>query len=164
MRKWVYWPIMGLLLVGISCQRAPQKSCNPPCRYGAPCIEGICQCPLPFEGVACEQDSRDRFVGTWEGKRICGDIRSGLRYFLWRDDSLMLYMFVAGSFLSTAYETLQVRLVDPFKLYMPPQTLRDTTVLVSGYGEQRRDSLYFELRMQGAGPRVDTCFWALKRR
>ncbi|MCS6895295.1 MAG: hypothetical protein NZZ60_03990 [Bacteroidia bacterium] len=164
MSRCFHWYVLGFLLCAAACQREPKKSCTPPCQYNAPCVDGVCQCPLPFEGISCEIDSRDRFTGNWEGQRNCGGTRGGLRYMLWRDDSLLLYMFMAGSFFGSAYETLQARLIDPFKLYLPQQILRDTPVFISGYGEQRRDSLLLELYLQGSAQRIDTCSWKLKRR
>lgn len=153
-----------VLIAGIACQRSPQKACNPPCLYNAPCVEGICQCPLPFEGSHCELDSRQRFAGTWEGRRRCGGVTGGLRYTVWRDDSLLLFLYISGSFRGNAVETLQARIVDPFRLQIPPQILRDTPLYVYGHADQRRDSLFLTLQMQGGTNRIDTCLWDLKKR
>lgn len=155
---------MALMLGVIACQRPAEKTCNPPCRYNAPCIDGVCQCPLPFEGASCESDVRDRFAGTWEGRRRCDGIRSGLRYTIWRDDSLLFFMNIAGSFYGSTEETLQIRLLDPYQIQMPPQILRDTPLYVSGYGEQRSDSLFLRLQVQSSANRIDTCYWDLKKR
>lgn len=169
LRGLAYYFLFGALIssfaIGlIACQRSPRKACNPPCLHGAPCVEGVCQCPLPYEGSFCESDARDRFMGVWEGRRRCGTVRSGLRYSLWKHDSLLFYLYIGGSFYGMAEETLQVRLIDPYQLFMPQQILRDTSILISGYGEVRHDSLYLRLYLQGSANRIDTCFWDLKRR
>lgn len=164
MRATVLDVVLFLLVIGIACQRSPQKTCSPPCLYNAPCVEGICQCPLPFEGNFCELDARERFTGTWEGRRRCGGINSGLRYTVWRDDSLLLFLYISGSFQGTAVETLQAQIVDPFRLQINLQLLRDTTLFVSGYAEQRRDSLFLTLLMRSSANRIDTCLWDLKKR
>ncbi|MCX8112189.1 MAG: hypothetical protein N3E49_03185 [Bacteroidia bacterium] len=127
-------------------------------------MEGFCQCPLPYEGTYCEKDGRERFVGTWEGRKRCDGTTGGLRYRIWANDSLLLYMFIAGRFHGTNEETLGVRFLDAYKLFIPSQTLRDTPILVSGYAEQRQDSLYLTLERQGGANRIDTCYWDLKRR
>ncbi|RMF50683.1 MAG: hypothetical protein D6750_04570, partial [Bacteroidetes bacterium] len=67
MRKLVWSVVVWLA----ACER-PRPACNPPCNQGAPCVAGACQCPLPYEGLTCETDARDKFVGTWEGRRDCG--------------------------------------------------------------------------------------------
>lgn len=152
-----------LLIIG-ACQREPRKACNPPCLHNAPCVEGVCNCPFPYEGGYCEKDARDRFVGTWEGRRRCRDVRSGLRYRLWKDDSLLFYLFIAGSFQGSAEETLQAQIVDPFRIQLSLQTLRDTPVFISGFGERRQDSLYLTLQLQSGAHQVDTCTWELKQR
>jgi len=73
-------------------------------------------------------------------------------------------MNIAGSFYGSAEETLQIRLLDPYQIQIPPQILRDTPLYVSGYGEQRRDSLILRLQVQGGANRIDTCYWDLKKR
>ncbi|MCS7296954.1 MAG: hypothetical protein RMK19_08120 [Bacteroidia bacterium] len=102
-------------------------------------------------------------MGTWEGRRRCDGTRSGLRYEVWKD-SLLLYLRIRGSFYAEKEETLQMRILDPYQLYFPPQILRDTPLWLSGYAERRRDSLFFVLQVQGGIHQVDTCLWDLKRR
>ncbi len=158
MRKLVWSVVVWLA----ACER-PRPACNPPCNQGAPCVAGACQCPLPYEGLTCETDARDKFVGTWEGRRDCGGTQSGLRYLVWKD-SLPLRVWIAGPFWQTAPETLEARLGESTRLQIPPQILRDTALSVEGQAVQRWDSLFLTLSVQGGTGSTLPCSWQLKRR
>ncbi|MEN2993073.1 MAG: hypothetical protein ABDH91_05925 [Bacteroidia bacterium] len=160
MRRWV-WGLGFFGLVG--CERAP-RPCNPPCQYGMPCVEGVCQCSLPYEGPTCETDARDKFVGRWQGRQVCETGRSGLDFVSWKD-TLSTFLYLAGPFVADYQDTLQLRLVESYRVLCTPQTLRDTAVLVEGSGEQRWDSLIlrFYLRPTQSPARL-SCTYFLKRR
>jgi len=126
-------------------------------------VAGACQCPLPYEGIACETDARDKFVGTWEGRRDCGGTQSGLRYFVWKD-SLPLRVWIAGPFWQAATETLEARLWESTRLQIPLQILRDTALSVEGQAVQRWDSLFLSFSLQGGTGSTLACSGQLKRR
>ncbi|GIV23015.1 MAG: hypothetical protein N3A68_06440 [Bacteroidia bacterium] len=160
--RWIAFA-SALWVAGIACQRKPTPACNPPCINSGVCVAGVCQCPLPFEGSDCSQDAREKFVGTWEGLRQCGDVRGGMRYFAWKD-SLTDQVFLAGSFVAAYQDTLAGRLVEPYRMRLSQQLLRDTALAVEGWAEQRWDSLLLQLAVTAGTSQRDTCFWTLKRR
>ncbi len=155
--------IAGGLLGLLSCKRASQKACNPPCANGAVCAQGVCQCRVPFEGIDCSTDGREKFVGIWEGRRDCEGVRSGLRYTVWKD-SVRASVWIAGPFWRDYVDTLEGQMQDPVRLRIPYSVLRDTALAVEGSAEQRWDSLLVRLSVQGrVGASLD-CKWQLKRR
>lgn len=42
------------------------------CKNGGSCANGLCQCPVGYEGAECEIKSADRFIGTYAGLSRCG--------------------------------------------------------------------------------------------
>lgn len=154
--------IVGAVILLTGC-RKPSPACNPPCQWGAPCVAGVCQCTLPYEGTACETDARDKFTGTWEGRRDCDGLQSGLRYAVWKD-SLLLRVWIAGPFWKTSIETLETRLIESTRLEVPMQILRDTALSVEGQAMQRWDSLFLRLTVRGSSGSALPCQWTLKRR
>lgn len=40
------------------------------CQNGGSCFQGICSCPIGYEGDLCETVSSSRFVGTWDWEEI----------------------------------------------------------------------------------------------
>lgn len=156
---WVSW--LGVIVL-LGCSRDPQKACNPPCANGAVCAQGVCQCRVPFEGPDCSADGREKFVGTWEGRRDCEGVRGGLRYIVWKD-SLRASVWIAGPFWREPIDTLEGQMIETARLRIPYSVLRDTALSVEGTAEQRRDSLLMSLQVQGSA-RPITCVWQLKRR
>lgn len=118
---------------------------------------------MPFEGTDCSADGRDKFVGTWEGRRDCEGVRSGLRYTVWKD-SLRASVWIAGPFWRDYIDTLEGQVQDPARLRIPYSLLRDTALSVEGSAEQRWDSLLISLRVQGGSGTPLSCTWQLKRR
>ncbi len=53
-------------------------SCNPDkckdvvCQNGGTCSEGVCSCPVGYEGTLCETKSNAKFVGVWAVSETCG--------------------------------------------------------------------------------------------
>lgn len=41
------------------------------CQNGGTCVSGACSCPTGYEGNNCQNKTRDRFVGTWQGSDVC---------------------------------------------------------------------------------------------
>nr|BAL56537.1 hypothetical protein HGMM_F40B03C25 [uncultured Bacteroidetes bacterium] len=126
-------------------------------------MAGACQCSLPYEGTACDLDSRDKFEGVWEGRRACLTSQSGLRYQTWKD-SLNLQVWLAGPFWGSSVDTLAAQLTDPVRLRIPLQLLRDTSLSVEGWASQRWDSLLIDLEVRGGTGSSQTCLYTLKRR
>lgn len=63
--------LLTVAILGLSsCQKDPCKKVT--CQNGGTCVNGSCQCSLPYEGSSCEIDARDKFVGIWEGELRCG--------------------------------------------------------------------------------------------
>ena len=162
MRRLLGGSIMGLFML-LSCQREAQKACNPPCANGAVCVQGVCQCRVPFEGIDCSTDGRDKFAGTWEGRRDCKGVRGGLRYTVWKD-SVRASVWIAGPFWQDYVDTLEGQMQDPVRLQIPYSVLQDTTLAVEGSAEQRWDSLLINLRIIQGGATLISCVWQLKRR
>ena len=65
----IYALLVCLLLMASSC-KDPCKDVN--CNNGA-CLEGTCLCDDGYEGVNCDKEERDKFVGSWLGEIDCGE-------------------------------------------------------------------------------------------
>ncbi|MEN2991994.1 MAG: calcium-binding EGF-like domain-containing protein [Bacteroidia bacterium] len=66
------WTLLAILIGwGLSgCKKNPCKNVN--CQNGGSCVDGRCNCVLPWEGDRCEVDARAKFFGDWRGTENCG--------------------------------------------------------------------------------------------
>lgn len=81
--------LTGVLTMGVfstviysSCSKK-DKCDDIVCKNGGTCNDGVCKCPLGFEGPNCETASNAKFIGTFSAKDNCPLVdssRSGLNY------------------------------------------------------------------------------------
>jgi len=69
----IYALLVFLVLLASSC-KDPCKDVN--CNNGN-CLEGTCLCDDGYEGVNCDKEEREKFVGTWVGIVDCGELFPG---------------------------------------------------------------------------------------
>ncbi|MCS7162405.1 MAG: calcium-binding EGF-like domain-containing protein [Bacteroidia bacterium] len=128
------WAVVAIL-IGWSlwaCKKNPCKDMN--CQNGGSCVEGRCNCALPWEGSRCEVDARAKFFGNWRGPEDCG-----------RGNFIITYNLIAaadGGFTITD-SLLEIQYKGYLKsstaLEIPWQQVENRRV--SGRGELRGDSL-----------------------
>ncbi len=62
--------IMFFLAGMISCNKDNEKSITRikcvTCANGGSCINDTCRCPVGYEGVSCQTQSRQKFLGSWQ--------------------------------------------------------------------------------------------------
>ena len=53
-----------------------------PALNGGVCVSGNCDCPNGYDGIACENESREKYIGTYEYVRQC----DGGTIFTWTEE------------------------------------------------------------------------------
>jgi len=69
--------LTGVLTMGVfstviysSCSKK-DKCDDIECKNGGSCNDGVCKCPLGYEGVNCETASKSKFLGSFNAKDNC---------------------------------------------------------------------------------------------
>lgn len=116
------------------------------CRNNGICVDGTCECPLFYEGDFCEDEVREKYLGTYFGT-LEAPFYTSERYFtLLRDDTGVEYL---------SFDGLIIILTSNTEFSFEPNQVYDDIdfdiVRVDGYGEFIGDSIQGELVYVDAG-------------
>ena len=66
----ILFAIIGLC-VFYSCEKDPCTDQS--CQHGGSCGNGVCTCPVGYDGPSCEYKTVNRFLGAFAGTTVCND-------------------------------------------------------------------------------------------
>ncbi len=132
-----------LALIGVlsytSCNK--DKCHNVVCLHKGTCDGGICQCPVGYEGLRCETQSRDKFIFTYNGGDTCSNFLGH-----WHQYSIQLlaiaenpFLFTMKNFIGNLQDSAicTIRSTDSFTFIGA-----NNGVTYSGWGKLSNDSLW----------------------
>lgn len=148
--NWVIKSLVGITLAVVlnGCKKDPCK--NVKCENGGRCVDGNCQCSMPFHGSKCEQDHRDKFVGTWLGPSCENPSRTDTCIISkWPPNALVVNLVRPGDDIS-----LHATLTSPTTFSIQAQ---HQNVSFNGSGQLSNDTLYYSLSISVSGTSYPPC-------
>lgn len=131
-----------------SCKKDPCKGVT--CQNGGRCVDGNCQCSMPFYGSKCELDHRDKFVGTWRGPSCDNPSRTDTCIISkWPPNALVVNLVRPGDDIS-----LHATLTGPNTFSIQAQ---HQNVSFNGSGRLSNDTLYYTLNISVSGSSYPPC-------
>ena len=112
-----------------SCNRDQCKTIS--CAYGGVCNNGVCNCPVGYEGSNCETISRQKFLGNWSVFEK-GSITEAAQYPISIEEGAKITDVVIKNFYN--YFTTPIRAtVDHDTLFIPNQQYEGKVLFGTGY-------------------------------
>lgn len=127
--------LSGVLTLGVfsmvaytSCSKK-DKCESITCKNGGTCNDGVCKCPVGFEGVNCETASNKKFIGQFNAKDNCPVSGSTSNYVLTinpaNNSATELYVLNLGNPGLPPSDYLTAKMTSSKELEIEPKTLTD---------------------------------------
>ena len=147
------------VVVYTSCKK--DKCDNVVCQNQGACDGGICYCPTGYEGIRCEELTRDRFVATYNGNDSCSRYSEGQYpiYFTTVPEKPLELMMknLLNSLDDSAIATIQS--LDSFVF-----NGANNSTTYRGYGVMRNDSLWLTYHVDHDTTSYDCVYFGQSRR
>lgn len=142
----------GLSLSG--CKKDPCKDVT--CQNGGTCVDGKCNCSLPWEGTKCEVDARDKFAASWSGTSNCGGTVEQVSFGISKSATEAIAILIDNQ--------IRGRLTSSTTFDVPTQQITQdgVTVTVSGNGVLNGNVLTLTLTVS-IGGQGGTCTYTVSR-
>lgn len=127
--------LSGILTMGVfsmvaytSCSKS-DKCDSIVCKNGGTCSDGVCKCPLGFEGANCETDSKSKFIGSFSATDNCpvpDSSRTSLNYSMTitsGSTATQVYVINLADASSNPADALTANLTSSKELTIEPKTL-----------------------------------------
>ncbi|MCX7607392.1 MAG: hypothetical protein N2170_09045 [Bacteroidia bacterium] len=146
--------LLTLLLSTLGCKKDPCKDVT--CQNGGTCVDGKCNCSLPWEGTKCEVDARDKFAGAWSGTENCGGGVENVSTTISKSSVEAIAILIDGQ--------IRGRLTSSTTFEIPSQQINSggTTVTISGNGVLNGNTLSLTITYSVGGQGI-TCSYSLTR-